>query len=69
MFKKIGMLVVVSALITGCASVPMESAERTITAKKFNPPSDRTPVCNSNIFAILLARFYLYSQNIFIRVH
>ena len=24
----------------GCASVPMESAERTITAKKFNPPSE-----------------------------
>ena len=24
----------------GCASVPMESAERTTTAKKFNPPSE-----------------------------
>ena len=30
----------VSTLAAGCASVPMESAERTTTAKKFNPPSE-----------------------------
>ena len=34
------MLALFSILLAGCASVPMESAERTITAKKFNPPSE-----------------------------
>tara|TARA_Y100000815_G_C12927376_1_gene344060 strand:- start:193 stop:342 length:150 start_codon:yes stop_codon:yes gene_type:complete len=40
MFKKIGITALVSTLAAGCASVPMESAERTTTAKKFNPPSE-----------------------------
>ena len=40
MLKKIGMLVLFSTLAAGCASVPMESLERTTTAKKFNPPSE-----------------------------
>ena len=40
MFKKIGIIALASTLADGCASVPMESAERTTTAKKFNPPSE-----------------------------
>ena len=40
MFKKIGIIALASTLAAGCASVPMESAERTTTAKKFNPPSE-----------------------------
>jgi hypothetical protein len=40
MLKKIEMLALFSILLAGCASVPMESAERTTTAKKFNPPSE-----------------------------
>lgn len=40
MLKKIGMLVLFSTLAAGCASVPMESLERTTTAKQFDPPSD-----------------------------
>ena len=40
MFKKIWIIALVSTLAVGCASVPMESAERTTTAKKFNPPSE-----------------------------
>ena len=40
MFKKIGMIALASSLAAGCASVPMESLERTTTAKQFDPPSD-----------------------------
>ena len=40
MFKKIGIIALASTLAAGCASVPMESVERTTTAKKFNPPSE-----------------------------
>ena len=40
MFKKIGMIALASTLAAGCASVPMESLERTTTAQQFNPPSD-----------------------------
>ena len=42
MFKKIVIIALVSTLAAGCASVPvpMESAERNTTAKKFNPPSE-----------------------------
>ena len=40
MLKKIGMLVLFSTLAAGCASVPMESLERTTAAKNFNPPSE-----------------------------
>ena len=42
MFKKIAIIALVSTLAAGCASVPvpMESAERNTTAKKFNPPSE-----------------------------
>ena len=38
----LGLMLGISFLFgaAGCASVPMESAERTITAKKFNPPSE-----------------------------
>jgi hypothetical protein len=32
MFKKIGITALVSTLAAGCASVPMESLERTTTA-------------------------------------
>ncbi len=40
MLKKIGMLLVVSTLFAGCAGVPMEDAEKSSTAKKFNAPSE-----------------------------
>ncbi len=40
MFKKIGMLVVVSTLFAGCSSVPMEDSKKNLEAKKFNPPSE-----------------------------
>jgi len=40
MLKKIAVIALVSALFTGCASVPMESVERIAEAKKFNPPSE-----------------------------
>ena len=40
MFKKIVFIALVSTLAAGCASVPMESLERTTTAKQFDPPSD-----------------------------
>ena len=38
----LGLMLGISFLFgaAGCASVPMESAERTTTAKKFNPPSE-----------------------------
>tara|TARA_Y100000588_G_C13806268_1_gene733091 strand:+ start:201 stop:659 length:459 start_codon:yes stop_codon:yes gene_type:complete len=41
MLKKFGILALVSALISGCASVPMEDAEKNSTVKKFNPPSEK----------------------------
>ena len=40
MFKKIGILVVVSTLFAGCTSVPMEDAEKNLAAKQFNPPTE-----------------------------
>jgi len=40
MFKKIVIIALVATLAAGCASVPMESLERTTTAKQFDPPSD-----------------------------
>lgn len=40
MFKKLVLVVFFSSLFAGCASVPMESAEKSDMAKKFNPPSD-----------------------------
>ena len=40
MFKKIVIIALVSTLAVGCASIPMESLERTTTAKKFNPPAE-----------------------------
>ena len=40
MLKKIVIIALVSTLAAGCASVPMESLERTTTAKQFDPPSD-----------------------------
>jgi len=40
MLKKIALLALVSILFAGCASVPMESVERTAEAKQFNPPSE-----------------------------
>lgn len=39
MFKKISTSTVIAALITGCASVPMESKEISEKAKNFAPPS------------------------------
>ncbi len=41
MLRKIGMLVVVSIMFSGCAGVPMEDVEKSSTAKKFNAPSER----------------------------
>lgn len=40
MFKNIVFIALVSALFTGCASVPMESIERTAEAQNFSPPSE-----------------------------
>lgn len=40
MYKKIVLITSVAALFAGCASVPMESTEKTEMAKKFNPPSN-----------------------------
>jgi len=40
MYKKLVLIALVSALFSGCASVPMESTEKTEMAKKFNPPSN-----------------------------
>ncbi len=39
MYKKLVLIALVSALFSGCASVPMESTEKIEMAKKFNPPS------------------------------
>lgn len=40
MTKKILLVVLASSLFAGCASVPMESTEKSDIAKKFNSPSD-----------------------------
>ena len=40
MLKKTGIALTATALIAGCSSVPMESAERNLAAKQFNPPSE-----------------------------
>lgn len=40
MYKKLVLIAFASSLFAGCASVPMESAENSNIAKKFNPPSD-----------------------------
>lgn len=40
MLKKIAFIALASTLFAGCASVPMESAERTAEAQRFNPPSE-----------------------------
>lgn len=37
--KRIALVVLMSALFTGCASVKMESAEATAKAKQFGPPT------------------------------
>lgn len=39
MYKKLAVIVLASSLFAGCASVPMESAEKSDMAKKFNSPS------------------------------
>jgi uncharacterized protein YlaN (UPF0358 family) len=41
MYKKLASVVLVSFLFSGCASVPMETAEMSDMAKKFNPPTDK----------------------------
>jgi hypothetical protein len=40
MNRKLITLALITILLGGCASVPMESAEKTNLAKKFNPPSE-----------------------------
>ena len=40
MYKKIALVALTSALFVGCASVPLESAEKSDAAKKFNAPSN-----------------------------
>ena len=40
MYKKLILVLVVSSLFAGCASVPMESSEKTGLAKKFSRPSE-----------------------------
>ncbi|QID19153.1 DUF2846 domain-containing protein [Nitrogeniibacter mangrovi] len=40
MYKSIALVVLASTLFVGCASVPMESADRTAEAKKFLPPTN-----------------------------
>lgn len=39
MYNKLALVVVTGSLITGCASVPMESIEESKNVKKFNLPS------------------------------
>lgn len=39
MQKKFAAIVIATALISGCASVPMESKEASAKAKQFNPPA------------------------------
>lgn len=38
MYRKFALVIFTSSLFVGCASVPMESADRSEMAKKFNPP-------------------------------
>lgn len=40
MFKKLFLVIFISSMFAGCASVPMESEEASDKAKGFNPPSD-----------------------------
>ncbi|MCE9677810.1 DUF2846 domain-containing protein [Shewanella sp. AS1] len=40
MIKPIAMIVISLSLMSGCASVPMESSDKSAHAKQFNPPSD-----------------------------
>lgn len=40
MIRKIALVTFISALVAGCASVPMEGVDRTVEAQKFNPPSE-----------------------------
>ncbi len=40
MQKKFAAIAIATALISGCASVPMESKEASARAKQFNPPSE-----------------------------
>lgn len=40
MIRKIVLITLVSALVAGCASVPMEGVDSTVEAQKFNPPSE-----------------------------
>ena len=40
MYKSIALAVLASSLFVGCASVPMESADKTAEAKKFLPPTN-----------------------------
>lgn len=40
MFRKLALIVMVSFLFAGCASVPMESSERSMEVQKFNPPGE-----------------------------
>jgi len=40
MFKKLSVIALLALLFSGCASVPMESEEKSNMAKKFNPPSE-----------------------------
>ncbi len=42
MYRKLVLITFVSFLFTGCASVPMESTDRTDTVKEFNSPSDKS---------------------------
>ena len=40
MYRKLALVVLISSLFAGCASVPMESAESSDTAKTFDPPTN-----------------------------
>lgn len=40
MYKKLALIIVTTALFTGCASVQMESAEKSDLAKTFSPPAN-----------------------------
>jgi len=40
MYKKLALIILISSLFTGCASVPMESTDKIELAKEFNPPSE-----------------------------
>jgi hypothetical protein len=39
MHKKLALLVLIMSFLSGCATVPLESTEKSDMAKKFNPPS------------------------------